>query len=85
MPQGMSCRTNFLPEMVTVCPAVAVRRHNRAHNFKVIGEHIDDFALALIAPLGAENHRGLCFADSYLPNTDAAGLRRDLHTGAQVM
>ena len=51
-------------------------------NFKVIGEHIDDFALALIAPLGAENHRGLCFAHSYLPNTDAAGLRRDLHTGA---
>ena len=34
------------------------------NHFEIIRKDIDDLALALIAPLGSENHRGLYFAHS---------------------
>ena len=45
------------------------------NNFEIIRKDIDDLALALITPLGSENHRGLCFAHSGL-QTHADGLRK---------
>ena len=45
------------------------------NHFEIIRKDIDDLALALITPLGSENHRGLYFAHSDL-QTHADGLRK---------
>ena len=46
-------------------------------HLKAVGKHVDDFSLALIAPLGSEHHRSVRFAHSCLQaQTQTQRLRR---------
>ena len=61
MPEGIRCSTVFWPPTTSVWPGVvaALEAH---HHLGVLGEQVDDLALSLVAPLGADDddvrHRG---------------------------
>ena len=43
------------------------------HDGKIVGEDIDNFALAFVAPLRADDDRSSHFAQKYTPFTDWRG------------
>jgi hypothetical protein len=43
------------------------------HDGKVVGEHVDNLALAFIAPLRADDDRSSDFAQNFAPFTDWRG------------
>ena len=51
------------------------------HDGKVVGEHVDNLALAFVAPLRADDDRSSHFAQKYTPFNRLARLRRRFKTG----
>jgi hypothetical protein len=43
------------------------------HDGKVVGEHVDNFALAFVAPLRADDDRSSHFVQKFTPFTDWRG------------
>ena len=43
------------------------------HNGEIVGEHIDNLALAFVAPLRADDDRSSHFAQKFTPCTDRHG------------
>ena len=57
-PQGTSCKINFFPRMMTVCPALWPPAY-RATMENLFGKDVDDLSLAFVAPLGTQDYRSL--------------------------
>ena len=51
----MRCRTYFFADKDRVAGVVAALGAD--HDVRLLGEHVNDFALAFVAPLGADQNR----------------------------
>ena len=73
MPEGIRRTIVFLPPITSVCPALCPP-WKRTTAATVVGEPVDDLALALVAPLRADHHDVLCHLSCLSAARPSSGL-----------